>query len=1017
MKNFSLRAQGEPKFAIGFVFLLLLSRTLASPFASTLLASDLGPTSHDEANLRGVTFIDPDRGWVAGDRGTVLHTEDRGESWKPQPTGTKANLADIAMYNSNRGLAVGGYYQGYTQLSIGEVIVTDNGGQSWRSTTGHDLPRLRQLIIGPGGKCVAVGDWSPVHLTSVFASGNGGQTWQPQTCQFVGSAVSIAGSVDDYLVLSDQGDVVRFKNNVNPQPLFPANDEWRLLAGNGNQRMLVGPRGMIESQDQGETWQVNPKHLDAANAFAPASIELGETATAFMWKGETWAASDANASIVTFRPSSVDAVPHQGQASIRRIIRLDDDRGWAVGDFGLILATRDASKSWRTLRSGNQLPAVMMVGTQAVSMPWTLLAIESLQHHRRVSLVIDRSDRKVSAVERDRLMDATGSLGPSSFFVASSTGNRIAEILRTCKPAVIVLDQTLQPEQRAAWSAAALETNVQRVLDVSDHGSQTVHVATAIPTAGILASDVWFDAIAIVSPSYLPPSKVMLSARLDATNDRFAGDGLANCVGNDPRFCWSKKTTNSRRQLQVLQARTTELSWVESLVTSSKSPAEFKSLLASVQPRIVDRDRQRVFARLLALTGKYARHDLHVAALEAFVENAARRPDNLAEQTDDLLSLARLRLKAVRASAEWHQTFGSSAMVVSSSRMVGSTDSSQSPVNLAVQLSPFQTQVSPMMDLTSGFQRAGGFARYDETSGQAVRLAGGTTQNETAKNNTSTLKVDPRWEFHPAVLMVGRASERTETALAFPLQTLDLSILDQTEPAGNAASSSIALGQEDDSSVVITNLRRLSENSTSGKWGVLASDRVLPTTIDCPRATSRPQLDGLFDEVWWSPARPIDDSTLHDQTLTVNASLGTVRLAHDDNFLYLAIDAPALKAARQNAKIRQRDTPLDGSDRYCVRLDVDRDLMTAYEFEFDSAGNTRDSCDGFLEFQPRWFIACNESENRTVAEIAIQKSDISAEIELAGRIWNLSLERLTSQTPGRGLAIPDAGPWHPILLE
>jgi len=222
---------------------------------------------------------------------------------------------------------------------------------------------------------------------------------------------------------------------------------------------------------------------------------------------------------------------------------------------------------------------------------------------------------KVTAIERDGICDATASLGPSSIFVASSAGNRIAEILRTSKPAVVVLDQTLQPDQRAAWSAAALEAGVQRVLEIGEHGTQTVHVAAAIPTAGILASDVWFDAIAILSPQYLPPSKVMLSARLDATNDRLAGGGLATCVGNDPRYRWSKETTNSRRQLQVLQARTTELNWIESLVSSSKSPAEFKSLLASVLPRTVDSDRQKVFSRLIALTGKQARQDLHIAAL------------------------------------------------------------------------------------------------------------------------------------------------------------------------------------------------------------------------------------------------------------------------------------------------------------------------------------------------------------------------------------------------------------------
>ena len=997
---------------------------LVLSFGTVVTASDVGPKSHDEASLRGVTFIDPDRGWAAGDRGTVLYTEDRGESWNPQPSGTTVSLADIAMYNSKRGLAIGGYYQGYTQLSIGEVIITDNGGQSWRQIAGHDLPRLRQLIIGPGGMCIAVGDWSPVHLTSVFASRNGGQTWQPQPCKIFGAAVSIAGTVDDYLVLSDQGEVVRFRNDLNPQSLFPPGGEWQLVAGRENQRILVGERGMIESQDQGETWQVNPKHLEAATAFAPASIELGETATAAIWKNEVWAASDANSSMVTFRPASVDAVPHQAQASIRRIIRLDGDRGWAVGDFGLILATRDAGKSWRTLRGGNRLPALMVVGSQPVSLPWNLLAIESLQHLRRVSIVIDRAEQqatdqkgsqhqgagyKVTSIERDGICDATASLGPSSIFVASSAGNRIAEILRTSKPAVVVLDQTLQPDQRAAWSAAALEAGVQRVLEIGEHGTQTVHVAAAIPTAGILASDVWFDAIAILSPQYLPPSKVMLSARLDATNDRLAGGGLATCVGNDPRYRWSKETTNSRRQLQVLQARTTELNWIESLVSSSKSPAEFKSLLASVLPRTVDSDRQKVFSRLIALTGKQARHDLHIAALEAFIDDAQQRSDNISPLKNDLLKLANLRLKAVRGSSEWHQTFNVSGMALTSPNIAVATASAAAPINLAVQLSPFQTQTSQSRNLGSRIQLAGGFAPSGDALSQSVALASGTTENKSRSDLASApvvniRPVDLRWELHPAVLMVGRANELHERKLAVPLQTLDLSILDRAQPIDEADSGSTASNHANDSSAIFTSLRRLAENSVSGQWANLASDRQLPAMINCPHTDSRPTLNGSFDEAWWGESEPL-------------SKVGTVRLGHDDDFFYVALDMPVLQAARQNTKIRQRDTPLDASDRYCIRLDIDRDLMTAYEFEFDSAGNTRESCDGFLQFQPRWFIACQEIGGRTIAEIAIQKSDILPDFASRGTIWNMSIERWTNEAPGRGIVVPDAAAWHAVQLQ
>ena len=44
---------------------------------STWLPLDGGATT----DLRGVTFVDLDRGWVVGDKGTVLRTVDGGETW------------------------------------------------------------------------------------------------------------------------------------------------------------------------------------------------------------------------------------------------------------------------------------------------------------------------------------------------------------------------------------------------------------------------------------------------------------------------------------------------------------------------------------------------------------------------------------------------------------------------------------------------------------------------------------------------------------------------------------------------------------------------------------------------------------------------------------------------------------------------------------------------------------------------------------------------------------------------
>lgn len=979
------------------------------PSSRTVLADESRPpaetqiVSNEDANLFGVTFIDVDRGWAVGQHGTILQTQDGGVNWKPQASGTAATLSSIAMYNSQRGLAIGGQTQAYSQCSLGEVVVTMDGGKAWQVITGHDLPRLRKLIIGPNGQCVAAGDWSHVHLSSVFTSRDGGMNWTPQVSPMVGHAIGLAGTVDDYLVLSDQGEVIRFRYDAAPRVILPANQDWTCLAGTDNKRMLLGPRGAIRSDDHGTTWQ-----LVSQTEALPLSVAPAQTASIALFQDEAWITSDASLTIKRVLPPSApnqsqivaESIAHAADASIRSMFRFDADRGWAVGDFGLISATRDGGKSWRTLRGGSRSPAVVAIGASPAALPWSLLASESLQHQRRVAVVVDRESTPVTAMEQERVRDATVSLGPATTICSVTDRTRASELLALTRPAVLLLDQSLTSSQRAVWSAAAAEAGTTRVIEVGERGSQTTHVAAAIPAAGILGSDVWFDAIARIDPSYLPPTKLMLSTRFDMLNDSAAGDGIASSTRNDPRYTWARASTASRRQLQVLQARTAEMTWIESLVASSSSPEAFETQLNAVLPRMNDDDRQRMFARLIALIAQRGQHSIYLSALESLTRSdaLARSGATSGSHVHELHDIAALRLSAIYASTEWQQTFGNLA-AQASLRSGASTDrtaaqgSGNQPqtVDLAVHLSPFQSPVvgttSPPIGMGSPDRQVGKAFTESDASARGIQLVGGAASASTASsNNPSSVQqagatrpraVDLRWEFHPAVLMVGRIRENSDNA--------------SEQEAGSAT----------------TNLRRLAGLASAGPWGVLAADVRMPETIFSPIAPSQPFLDGRFDETFWRGG----------QLFKIDNDAATVQVSHDSRFIYFSIDAPALRNGSSANATRQRDTPLDGIDRYRIRLDVDRDLMTAYEFEFDAAGNTRDSCDGFLPFNPRWFIACVEVDGRTRAEIAVQKSDLGTDVAIAGAIMNLAFDRLDKRPANRGLAMPVADHWRPVMME
>lgn len=979
-------ARAQRILQVTFCYLTCLSAVmlLLSESMRPAAANENEPAVRDEASLLAVTFIDPDRGWAVGERGTVLHTDDGGVHWSSQPSPTQRTLTDIAMYNSQRGLAIGGTYRDHTQLSVGEILITKDGGETWIANSNHDLPRLRKLLIGPGGKCVAVGDWSPIHLSSVFASVDGGQSWQPQACDIAGCTIDIAGSTDDFLVLSDRGEVVRFRPDAEPRQLFSAGGDWQQLSGRQSDRLLTGENSAILSRDNGDTWHVISE-LDGG----PDPTASGEATDAILGEDEIWVAKEWSMSITAVRNGAAEIVPHLGDASVHSLVRLDRDRGWAVGDFGLVLGTRDGGKSWRTLRGGGRSAAILFVGMREASLPWSLIAQESFQHHRRIAIVIDRARDEMSTRQLECLKDVTAAIGPVISYATNSSPPGIANLLQTMRPAVIVLDQAMSSTQRELWTTQAVQAGVRRVLEVGERGTQTVHVAAAIPAVGILASDVWCDAIAKLAPGALPPTKLLLSPRADSTSDSLAGDGLASCVANDSRYSWSRSASASRRQLQVLQARSAELTWIDSLVTGARSREQFKQLLEPVLQRMSREDRQQMFTRLIGLTASQGRQDLYVATLELLIEPSGNRATNEPLAESDLLRLGSLRLSAIRTSPEWRQTFGNAVMRLLPSDPTVSQEPSS--INLAVQWSPFQSPTSPSPTETGSIQ-AGGFVSEREFGANGLQLASGQMTGPKSAPRGQAIPVDLRWEFHPAVLIVGRATQQDAQGRLLPL---------------NPAAPRGRLPVDESRNAGTANLRRLLGQVASGRWATLATDAVTAETIRCPLAVTQPYLDSSFDELWWQPGRSFGSES----------DAITVQMAHDKDFVYLAIDAARLDTAANASEVRQRDTPLDLSDRYRIRIDRNRDLLTAYEFEFDGNGHTRDSCDGFIQFQPRWFISCKQIANRTRAEIAIQKADLGENIAAPGEIWNVSLDRLNRKMPARGLAMPDPESWRPALLE
>jgi len=127
-----------------------------------------------DSSLRAVAFSD---GIACGDRGTILATNDGGQSWTLRNSGVDCRLSDLVWMDDRHLVIVGGGYDRITQISRAVVLVSNDGGNRWQTVTVNDLPRLTKIQRRDDRSLMAIGDWSNSMLTNRYLSHDDGKTW------------------------------------------------------------------------------------------------------------------------------------------------------------------------------------------------------------------------------------------------------------------------------------------------------------------------------------------------------------------------------------------------------------------------------------------------------------------------------------------------------------------------------------------------------------------------------------------------------------------------------------------------------------------------------------------------------------------------------------------------------------------------------------------------------------------------------------------------------------------------
>lgn len=253
-------------------------------------------------------FLDQNRGWAAGSRGTLLTTQDGGISWLKKPQPTPDTIRDVYFLDELNGFLV--CERNIYELKSNDeprayLMKTTDGGENWERLNLHGASvenRLTRAIFNHAGQGWAFGEGGAVYTTR-----DAGSSWiRLQT-------------PTRFLLLG--GTFLDQKTG------------WLVGAGST----------ILQTLDGGLTWN----HSRLPNA----SVRFNSTT--FVTARLGWAAGSNGAIYRTLNGGSSWQPLNSGvTADLLDIKFLDPHEGWAVGAEGTLLHTVDGGHHWTEERSG-----------------------------------------------------------------------------------------------------------------------------------------------------------------------------------------------------------------------------------------------------------------------------------------------------------------------------------------------------------------------------------------------------------------------------------------------------------------------------------------------------------------------------------------------------------------------------------------------------------------------------------------------------------------------------------------
>lgn len=319
-----------------FFIMRILKPTLLMIFCLLLGKSAFAAWTKQRVNsfawFQSVYFLNEQKGWIVGSRGTIMATQDGGETWAKLKSGTDDTIRDVHFFDEQNGVLLcerDRFQLGRNAPSY--LMKTADGGAHWDAVEFGEQgsPVVVSLFFGKDKSGWVVGEGGAVYTTP-----EGSSNWRKKAAPTVFAMMDGAFSSESGGCLVGGGGTILFTEDGgqlwNVSTVFGKSETKLNSVFFTDERngWTVGSQGKIfATTNGGKSWrpQVSPATADLLDVHFVSNTEgwaVGANGTLLRTQsgGRVWAGV----------PSGV---PHK----LERIFFSSRDKGWIVGFGGTIL--------------------------------------------------------------------------------------------------------------------------------------------------------------------------------------------------------------------------------------------------------------------------------------------------------------------------------------------------------------------------------------------------------------------------------------------------------------------------------------------------------------------------------------------------------------------------------------------------------------------------------------------------------------------------------------------------------